>query len=183
MSVYLHLKDTIIQSVNSHMYVSDSSLFINCGGEAVEVGKDTYEEDLNNKGASIFMTVNDRWGYSSSGTWIGDDTVPYLATDDRFNLLNESVPQYYKRARLAPQSLKYYGLCLRSESYKLQLHFAEIMFSNDQTYSSIGRRIFDIYVQVSFIWQNEKKSQSLYLFVLTRERSVVAAGELVGEGL
>ncbi|KAH0873265.1 hypothetical protein HID58_070627 [Brassica napus] len=124
-----------------------SSLFINCGGEAVEVGKDTYEEDLNNKGASIFMPVSDRWGYSSSGTWIGDDTVPYLATDDRFNLLNESVPQYYKRARLAPQSLKYYGLCLRSESYKLQLHFAEIMFSNDQTYSSIGRRIFDIYVQ------------------------------------
>ncbi|KAH0854019.1 hypothetical protein HID58_092675 [Brassica napus] len=124
-----------------------SSLFINCGGEAVEVGKDTYEEDLNNKGASIFMPVSDRWGYSSSGTWIGDDGVPYLATDERFNLLNESVPQYYKRARLAPQSLKYYGLCLRSESYKLQLHFAEIMFSNDQTYSSIGRRVFDIYVQ------------------------------------
>ncbi|WZY93181.1 hypothetical protein YC2023_065510 [Brassica napus] len=124
-----------------------SSLFINCGGEAVEVGKDTYEEDLNNKGASIFMPVSDRWGYSSSGTWIGDDGVPYLATDERFNLLNESVPQYYKRARLAPQSLKYYGRCLRSESYKLQLHFAEIMFSNDQTYSSIGRRVFDIYVQ------------------------------------
>ncbi|KAG5397082.1 hypothetical protein IGI04_018896 [Brassica rapa subsp. trilocularis] len=124
-----------------------SSLFINCGGDAVEVGKDTYEEDLNNKGASIFMPVSDRWGYSSSGTWIGDDRASYLATDDKFKLLNESVPQYYKKARLAPQSLKYYGLCLRSESYKLQLHFAEIMFSNDQTYSSIGRRIFDIYVQ------------------------------------
>lgn len=124
-----------------------SSLFINCGGEAVEVGKDRYEEDLNTEGESIFMPVGDRWGYSSSGTWLGDDGLPYLASDDRFNLLNDLVPQYYKTARLAPQSLKYYGLCLRSESYKLQLHFAEIMFSDDQTFNSLGRRVFDIYLQ------------------------------------
>ncbi|KAK2368189.1 putative leucine-rich repeat receptor serine/threonine-protein kinase [Trifolium repens] len=29
----------------------------------------------------------------------------------------------------------------------VNLHFAEIMFTDDQTYSSLGRRIFDIYIQ------------------------------------
>lgn len=135
----------------------------------MEVGKDRYEEDLNTEGESIFMPVGDRWGYSSSGTWLGDDGLPYLASDDRFNLLNDLVPQYYKTARLAPQSLKYYGLCLRSESYKLQLHFAEIMFSDDQTFNSLGRRVFDIYLQVSFHLAEQKKvSKVLSLFVLTR---------------
>ncbi|CAH2052681.1 unnamed protein product [Thlaspi arvense] len=56
---------------------------------------------------------------------------------------------YYKTASLSPQSLKYYGLCMRRGSYKVQLHFAEIMFPNDQTYNSLGLRVFDIYVQVS----------------------------------
>ncbi|KAK2368168.1 putative leucine-rich repeat receptor serine/threonine-protein kinase [Trifolium repens] len=32
-------------------------------------------------------------------------------------------------------------------SNTVNLHFAEIMFTDDQTYSSLGRRIFDIYIQ------------------------------------
>ncbi|CAL9218815.1 unnamed protein product [Arabidopsis halleri] len=123
-----------------------SSLFINCGGNRLKVDKDEYADDLNKRGASTFSSVSERWGYSSSGAWLGNDSAPYLATDT-FNLINESTPEYYKTARLASQSLKYYGLCMRRGSYKVQLHFAEIMFSNDQTYSSLGRRVFDIYVQ------------------------------------
>ncbi|CAE5960119.1 unnamed protein product [Arabidopsis arenosa] len=123
-----------------------SSLFINCGGNRLKVDKDEYVDDLNKRGASTFSSVSERWGYSSSGAWLGKDSAPYLATDT-FNLINESTPEYYKTARLASQSLKYYGLCMRRGSYKVQLHFAEIMFSNDQTYSSLGRRVFDIYVQ------------------------------------
>ncbi|CAA0291890.1 unnamed protein product [Arabidopsis thaliana] len=123
-----------------------SSLFINCGGSRLKIGKDTYTDDLNSRGQSTFSSVSERWGYSSSGVWLGKEDAGYLATD-RFNLINESTPEYYKTARLSPQSLKYYGLCLRRGSYKLQLHFAEIMFSNDQTFNSLGRRIFDIYVQ------------------------------------
>jgi serine/threonine protein kinase len=123
-----------------------SSLFINCGGSRLKIGKDTYTDDLNSRGQSTFSSVSERWGYSSSGVWLGKEDAGYLATD-RFNLINGSTPEYYKTARLSPQSLKYYGLCLRRGSYKLQLHFAEIMFSNDQTFNSLGRRIFDIYVQ------------------------------------
>jgi hypothetical protein len=132
-----------------------SSLFINCGGNRLKVDKDEYADDLNKRGASTFSSVSERWGYSSSGAWLGNDGATYLATDT-FNLINESTPEYYKTARLASQSLKYYGLCMRRGSYKVQLYFAEIMFSNDQTYSSLGRRLFDIYVQVSFAEQTRK---------------------------
>ncbi|CAN8268379.1 unnamed protein product [Cochlearia groenlandica] len=123
-----------------------SSLFINCGGERTEIEKDRYTEDLNKNGPSTFSSDGERWAYSSSGSWVGNDKTLYLAKDS-FNLINDSTPEYYKSARLSPQSLKYYGLCMRRGSYKVQLHFAEIMFSNDQTYSSLGRRLFDIYVQ------------------------------------
>ncbi|KFK35729.1 hypothetical protein AALP_AA4G029100 [Arabis alpina] len=123
-----------------------SSLFINSGGGNTKIGKNTYAEDLSNQGPSTFSSVSERWGYSSSGFFLGNSSASYLA-QDRFNLINGSTPEYYKTARLAPQSLKYYGLCMRRGSYKVQLHFAEIMFSNDQSYSSIGRRYFDIYVQ------------------------------------
>ncbi|GAB2284346.1 hypothetical protein Dimus_018803, partial [Dionaea muscipula] len=56
-------------------------------------------------------------------------------------------PEYFRTARVSASSLKYYGLCLREGSYTVKLHFAEIMYSNDQTYSSLGNRIFDIYIQ------------------------------------
>ncbi|XP_037496735.1 probable leucine-rich repeat receptor-like serine/threonine-protein kinase At3g14840 [Jatropha curcas] len=57
-------------------------------------------------------------------------------------------------AGISPISLTYYGFCMGNG--KLQqvlppcqsgLHFAEIMFTNDNTYNSLGRRIFDIYIQ------------------------------------
>ncbi|RWR96265.1 Protein kinase domain-containing protein [Cinnamomum micranthum f. kanehirae] len=50
-------------------------------------------------------------------------------------------------ARLSPLSLTYYGLCLGNGNYIVKLHFAEIVFTDDRTYSSIGKRIFDVYIQ------------------------------------
>ncbi|KAM0945204.1 putative Malectin domain-containing protein [Dioscorea sansibarensis] len=44
-------------------------------------------------------------------------------------------------------SLTYYGLCLLNGSYSVKLHFAEIMFTGDQTYSVVGRRFFDVSIQ------------------------------------
>ncbi|XP_010500991.1 PREDICTED: probable LRR receptor-like serine/threonine-protein kinase At1g53430 [Camelina sativa] len=123
-----------------------SSLFINCGGRSLKIGKDTYKDDLNSRGQSTFSSDPEIWGYSSSGVWLGNVKAPYLATD-KFNLINGSTEELYKTARISPQSLKYYGLCMIKGSYKVQLHFAEIMFSNDQTFNSLGRRVFDIYVQ------------------------------------
>ncbi|KAL5716581.1 hypothetical protein ACHQM5_018251 [Ranunculus cassubicifolius] len=55
--------------------------------------------------------------------------------------------ELYTTARLTPLSLTYYGFCLINGNYTVNLHFAEIMFTNDNTYRSLGRRIFDVYIQ------------------------------------
>lgn len=106
-----------------------------------------YEEDLTLSEASQFFSSYEKWGYSSTGIYMGNEKAGYIATN-KFSL-NVTGPDFYKTARLAPVSLKYYGLCLMKGSYKVQLHFAEIMYTNDQTYSSLGQRIFDVSIQVS----------------------------------
>ncbi|KAG6793749.1 hypothetical protein POTOM_002972 [Populus tomentosa] len=119
------------------------SLFINCGGSSVLFNDDTYEGDFTEGGPAAFSFVPGKWGYSSTGTYMESNSATFKAKND-FNL---SVTGVYETARLAPQSLKYYALCFPKGKYKVQLHFAEIMYSNDQTFSSLGRRIFDISIQ------------------------------------
>ncbi|TYG71411.1 hypothetical protein ES288_D05G393800v1 [Gossypium darwinii] len=120
------------------------SLFINCGGEATtSVDGDDYEEDLSNSGPSTFFSSANKWAYSSTGVYLGNEGAPYTARTS--SAVNGS--EFYKTARIAPQSLKYYGLCLRQGNYKVQLHFAEIMFSDNQTFDSLGRRLFDVSIQ------------------------------------
>ncbi|KAI4333050.1 hypothetical protein L6164_017904 [Bauhinia variegata] len=55
--------------------------------------------------------------------------------------------ELYTNARASPNSLTYYGFCLANGIYTVKLHFAEIMFDDDGTYNSLGRRIFDVYIQ------------------------------------
>ncbi|XP_024028153.1 probable LRR receptor-like serine/threonine-protein kinase At1g53440, partial [Morus notabilis] len=118
------------------------SLFINCGGTKLEHDGNEYEEDLTDGGAAHFVSSAEKWAYSSTGVYMGKSDAPYRAT-----FANETKPQFYQSARLSPLSLKYYGLCLREGSYKVQLHFAEIMYSDNQTFTSLGRRIFDVSIQ------------------------------------
>ncbi|KAJ6753885.1 PROMASTIGOTE SURFACE ANTIGEN PROTEIN PSA [Salix purpurea] len=128
------------------------SLFINCGGSSEIVGGNEYEDDTTPGGAAEFASLSERWGYSSTGTYIGNDNGAYRATN--YFGLNVTGEGFYQTARLAPQSLKYYGLCMLAGSYKVQLHFAEIMFSNNQSFSSLGRRIFDISIQGKVVEEN-----------------------------
>ncbi|KAG6790371.1 hypothetical protein POTOM_006524 [Populus tomentosa] len=128
------------------------SLFINCGGSRETVGDNEYEDDTTAGGAADFASILEKWGYSSTGTYIGTDDGAYKATNSYG--LNVTGEGFYQTARLAPQSLKYYGLCMLAGSYKVQLHFAEIMYSNNQTFSSLGRRIFDISIQGKVVETN-----------------------------
>ncbi|XP_024019485.1 probable LRR receptor-like serine/threonine-protein kinase At1g53430 [Morus notabilis] len=82
---------------------------------------DEYEGDESTGVPSYFFSLPEKWAYSSTGVYI------------------------------AAVSLKYYGLCLRKGRYKVKLHFAEIMFSDDQTFSSLGRRIFDVSIQGNLV--------------------------------
>ncbi|CAA0808445.1 Probable leucine-rich repeat receptor-like serine/threonine-protein kinase [Striga hermonthica] len=124
------------------------SLYINCGGRRVVDNRNTiHEEDSNSGGPSNFFLSRTNWGFSSTGHFLDDDRPR-----DSFIWSNSSVmtgenPELYMDARLSPLSLTYYGFCLRNGNYTVTLHFAEIIFTNDRTYGSLGRRLFDVYIQ------------------------------------
>ncbi|KAL5564119.1 hypothetical protein UlMin_027283, partial [Ulmus minor] len=125
------------------------SLFINCGGNRLPHDGNEYEEDITPGDQSDFISTSEKWAYSSTGLFMGNERSLYLLTNE--SAVNESYPAYYQSARFAPLSLRYYGLCLLKGSYKVQLHFAEIMYTDDQTFSSLGKRIFDVSIQGSLV--------------------------------
>lgn len=102
-----------------------------------------YEADFLPEGPSYFYYPSEQWAYSSSGVFMYNDSSNYIASND-----NVTAEDIYKTARLSPSSLKYYGRCLRKGKYHVRLHFAEIQYSDDMTFNSIGRRIFDVSIQV-----------------------------------
>ena len=125
---------------------ADHTLYINCGGERVSFEGNDYEENAVGVGPAHFAS-NDRWGYSSTGTYLQTDDGRFVARND--TPLSPGDAPFYETARLSPSSLKYYGFCMRSGSYKVRLHFAEIMYSDNSNFSSLGERIFDVAIQVS----------------------------------
>lgn len=79
---------------------------------------------------------------------MGNPDADYIARNTSELILAR--PELYTEARLSPLSLKYYGLCMENGEYSVKLHFAEIMFTEDHTFSSNGKRIFDVSIQVTF---------------------------------
>ncbi|XP_071717092.1 probable LRR receptor-like serine/threonine-protein kinase At1g53440 [Rutidosis leptorrhynchoides] len=124
------------------------SLFINCGGTTLDFDGNEYQQDLTSE-QSYFYPSGERWAYSSNGVYLNNDNAPFVATTT-----NVTGGDLYRTARLAPTSLRYYGLCLRTGSYKVRLHFAEIMYTDDNTFSSLGRRFFDISIQGQLVWKD-----------------------------
>ncbi|KAG1339000.1 Leucine-rich repeat transmembrane protein kinase [Cocos nucifera] len=122
-------------------------LYINCGGDFVTINRtNKYEEDKDPVGPSNFyLSANKNWAFSSTGIFMdNDDHDQYIATNRTGLAMPDSV--LYNKARLSPVSLSYYGLCLLNGNYGVKLHFSEIIFT-DSNYSSLGKRIFDVYVQ------------------------------------
>ncbi|XP_021834425.1 probable leucine-rich repeat receptor-like serine/threonine-protein kinase At3g14840 isoform X2 [Prunus avium] len=127
------------------------SLHINCGGKEVTVFGEkntTFNGDTYLVGPSSFRhSTTTNWALSSTGYFPDDGH-----SQDDFIQNNESIlsmpnPQLYTEARLSPISLTYYGFCLGNGNYTVNLHFAETEFTNNKSYRSLGRRIFDVYIQ------------------------------------
>ena len=74
----------------------------------------------------------------------------------------------YDGARLCPNSLKYYGFCLRNGNYNISLFFSEIVFAKNDDYSSSAKRVFDIYIQVGTL---ATKLFELILISINAERA------------
>ncbi|XP_047962224.1 probable leucine-rich repeat receptor-like serine/threonine-protein kinase At3g14840 [Salvia hispanica] len=124
------------------------SLHINCGGgHEVDDKGASYDEDTNSGGPSDFYLGRTNWGFSSTGHFLDDDRTTDSFTWQNTSSISGQNEKLYRNARLSPLSLTYYGFCLINGNYTVNLHFAEIMFTDDRTYSSLGRRIFDVYIQ------------------------------------
>ena len=129
------------------MSVTDYNIFINCSGDAANYEGEQYDEDKEQIGASKFhLASSKRWGFSSTGDFFFHTLSRYIATNH--TMLNISDPKIYMTARLSPSSLNYYGICLYNGNYTVKLHFAEIMFMDGHTFYSVGRRFFDVSIQV-----------------------------------
>lgn len=133
--------------------MADSNcLHINSGGNNIAIKEDkvtvVYEGDADVEGgaAEYFIRDNSYWGFSSTGDFMDDND--YQNTRYTLHPSSANISELYATARVSPMSLTYFHYCLENGNYTVNLHFAEIVFTNDKTYNSLGKRVFDIYVQV-----------------------------------
>ncbi|KAM7530501.1 hypothetical protein LguiB_033911 [Lonicera macranthoides] len=123
------------------------SLYINCAGGETTIGKTVYEGDQNSDGPAKFVPSNENWGTSNTGHFWDRNVTADEYTANNVSILRVNNPELYTSARLFPLSLTYYGRCLANGNYTVTLHFAEIMLRDNQSFQSLGRRIFDVYIQ------------------------------------
>ncbi|GMN36558.1 hypothetical protein TIFTF001_006111 [Ficus carica] len=133
------------------------SLYINCGGEEEEINGSRYDQDNNSLlPYGVSQKGTNYWAFSSSGSFLSTDSNSNDSIKSaKCGLPVEDAPLYSK-ARLAPVSLKYYGLCLLEGNYNVKLHFAEIVYNQDDTdhQSDLKKRIFDVYIQDKMVERN-----------------------------
>ncbi|XP_048444585.1 probable leucine-rich repeat receptor-like serine/threonine-protein kinase At3g14840 isoform X2 [Pyrus x bretschneideri] len=122
------------------------SLRINCGGKEFTVPGETNTSYDGDTDLASFYESKTNWALSSTGYFPDDDRTDTFIWNNETRL-SMTDPQLYMNARLSPISLTYFGFCLGNGNYTVSLHFAEIMFRNGPTYKSLGRRIFNIYIQ------------------------------------
>ncbi|KAK4589476.1 hypothetical protein RGQ29_020162 [Quercus rubra] len=129
-------------------------MHINCGGNAITIGNIMYEADNEPGSSAKFFHEKENWGFSSTGLfWDTDASLSdYIADNVSILTMNES--ELYTSARLSPLSFTYYARCLAKGTYNVKLHFAEIVIRDNRSFYSLGRRIFDIYVQEKLVWKD-----------------------------
>ncbi|GAY69081.1 hypothetical protein CUMW_269280, partial [Citrus unshiu] len=127
--------------------LDNDNLHIHAGGDKHHREGFWYEAD---KSTSNFY-VNEpeyNWGYSCNGHFYADSMADSRAFIQKVTcgaaVIDASL---YDEARLCPNSLKYYGFCLRNGNYTVSLLFSEIVFAKNDDYSSSAKRVFDIYIQ------------------------------------
>ncbi|CAL5393839.1 unnamed protein product [Camellia sinensis] len=157
-----------LSQVSKPLGIGWSSFYINCGGKETFNGSTKYEDDLDLGGPAKFVQHGTNWAFSTTGLFLDDNSVDSLISTNTSRLSMRNF-ELYMDARLSPTSLTYYGFCLINGNYTVKLHFAEIMFTNDETFSSLGRRIFDIYIQEGLPMQNHDLLRKLLQGKLERK--------------
>lgn len=107
-----------------------------------------YEADNETLGpASYHVMEARRWAVSNVGLPSGSRNPEYT-TNFLTYIPNTRDPELFQSARLSAGSLRYYGLGLENGGYNVSLQFVETKIENNPTsWKSLGRRVFDIYIQ------------------------------------
>ncbi|KAL7590818.1 hypothetical protein Lser_V15G35420 [Lactuca serriola] len=129
-----------------------SDFGINCGGPQITSSSQlVHEQDNEQLGpATYYLTPERRWGVSNVGR---RDNPRYTAFALR-QFTNTLDSELFQTARLSAGSLRYYGLGLENGNYTVNLRFAELAIEDGSTWRSLGRRVFDIYVQGNRVFQD-----------------------------
>lgn len=124
-----------------------SDFAIKCGGQQIRASNQiVYESDNEALGpATYFVPSSDKWAVSNAGLFTSNNNVSYTFTSQRQFISLDS--ELFQTVRLSAGSLRYYGLGLQNGNYSVLLRFAEIQIENGRTWRSLGRRMFDIYIQ------------------------------------
>ncbi|KAE8722924.1 putative LRR receptor-like serine/threonine-protein kinase [Hibiscus syriacus] len=122
---------------------------IKCGGPQMTAGGIVFEAENNPLGAATFNVIRtQKWAVSNVGLY-EDRENPLYVQNSFAQVKNTNTPSLYFTSRISPVSLRYYGLGLENGPYTVNLFFAETAYPDRSTRSSksLGRRIFDIYIQ------------------------------------
>ena len=131
---------------------ADYNFSIKAGGPQITSSNGiVFERDNETLGpASYFVTDTRKWGVSNVGSFAGNDNPPYTSSISS-QFTNTLDSELFQTARISASSLRYYGLGLENGDYNVTLHFAEMAISDTTSWESVGRRVFDIYIQVCII--------------------------------
>ncbi|XP_014523048.1 probable leucine-rich repeat receptor-like serine/threonine-protein kinase At3g14840 isoform X2 [Vigna radiata var. radiata] len=143
------------------------SFHINCGGnDVITIGDTIYDRDLTVQSEEAAISYSSYWAISNTGILLDANSEKEAHSYEVQNIsrlyMSDAEVKLYTTARMSPLSLTYYGFCLANGNYTVRLHFAEIMFTDDNTYRSLGRRLFDVYIQGKLVLKDfniAKKAQ------------------------
>ncbi|KAL7217551.1 hypothetical protein ACSBR2_010917 [Camellia fascicularis] len=137
---------------NSPVYYNFS---IKCGGPQITSNNQIiYERDNETLGpATYYVTSENRWAVSNVGLFIDSSKPEYRSfSSSQFTKTLDS--ELFQTARISAGSLRYYGLGLQNGNYSVSLQFAEMAILNPITWKSVGRRVFDIYIQGNRVFKD-----------------------------
>ncbi|KAL8162110.1 hypothetical protein V2J09_013599 [Rumex salicifolius] len=133
----------------------NSTFAVTCGGPKIKASDGTVfeKEDEALGPATYYVHDTKRWGVSNAGQFLANNNVSFVASSSK-KFSNTLDSELFQTSRLSPGSLRYYGLGLENGNYTVVLQFAELIIQNGKTWKSLGKRVFDVYIQGNLALKN-----------------------------
>ncbi|KAK2972016.1 hypothetical protein RJ640_005036 [Escallonia rubra] len=158
------------------LWSTDSTFAIKCGGpEITSSNQIVYERENETLGPATYqVNTAQRWAVSNVGLPSGSNNPEYkVFSSSQFTNTLDS--ELFQTARTSAGSLRYYGLGLDNGNYTVLLQFAEMPTQNSNSWKSLGRRVFDIYIQGNPMLKDfdiRREAGGAFLRAVTKEYKV-----------